>query len=193
VSPRVLKTMLALLKFSGFVDVQRDERDRRVTFYEPTGRMFRFVRQWLDYAVTSLDVLQPQMRRAELLRADPGFVERFLVLGGRDHIDDGPVASRAPKFVGFFGGREGASAVILSLMQAEFDRVAPPSRAAMARRFGLSKTQVTKIVAEGAALGFFSIDAAVPSSTAELRDEYARWISLELAFYARHMQPALAA
>jgi hypothetical protein len=95
-----------------------------------------------------------------------------------------------PKFVAFFGGREGASGVILAVMQAEFDDVPLPSRAALAHRFGLSKTQVTKIIAEGVALGFFSTDpAAVPSSTTELREEYRRWISLELAFYARHMQP----
>ena len=190
VSPRVLKTMLALLQLSGFVDVRRGEKDKRVKFYQPTDRMFGFVRQWLDYAVTSLDVLQPRMRRAEMLRDDPGFIERFLVNGGRDHVDDGPVASRMPKFVAFFGGREGASGVILAVMQAEFDDVPLPSRAALARRFGLSKTQVTKIIAEGVALGFFSTDpAAVPSSTTELREEYRRWISLELAFYARHMQP----
>jgi DNA-binding MarR family transcriptional regulator len=190
VSPRVLKTVLALLQFAGFVEVRRDEQDRRVKLYKPTDRMFGFVRQWLDYAVRSLDVLQPQMRRTAMLGDDPGFIERFLVSGGRDHIDGGPVAGRMPKFVGFYGGREGASAVILAVMQSEFDGVPPPSRAVIARRFGVSKTQITKIVAEGVALGFFSIDpAGVPFSTAELREDYGRWISLELAFYARHMQP----
>lgn len=59
------------------------------------------------------------------------------------------------------------------------------------KRFGLSKTQVSSIIDEGARLGFFRLDgAAVPLATPHLRDSYARGISIELAFYARHMRPA---
>jgi hypothetical protein len=40
-------------------------------------------------------------------------------------------------------------------------------------------------------LGFFTLDGTgVPAATQYLRDTYASWISIELAFYARHMQPA---
>lgn len=191
VSPRILKTMLPLLRLTGFVEVRRDEKDNRVKFYRPTARMFGFVRQWLDYAVNALDILQPQMKRAQMLRDDPGFMERFLVQGGRNHLDDGPVAERMPEFVAFFGNREGAASVILVVIQAEFDRTPVPSRAAIARRFGLSKTQITKVVGEGVTLGFLTVDVAgAPSSTDALRDAYGRWISIELAFYVRHMQPA---
>jgi hypothetical protein len=40
-------------------------------------------------------------------------------------------------------------------------------------------------------LGFFTLDGTgVPAATQYLRDTYASWISIELAFYAPHMQPA---
>jgi hypothetical protein len=75
-------------------------------------------------------------------------------------------------------------------MLSDIDGTSLPSRAHIAKRFGLSKTQVSNMIVEGAGLGFFSADATgTPRATAHLRDSYARWISIELAFYARHMQP----
>jgi len=190
VSPRVLKTTLAMLKLAGFVETRRSDIDRRSKFYCPTVRMHDFIRRWLTYAVNALDVLQPEMRRAQMLRNDPHFVERFLVAGGRDHIAGEPPADRMPDFICFFGRREGAAAVILALMLANIDRGPPPSRAHIAKRFGLSKTQVSSIIGEGMRLGFLvRDDAGTPSPTQYLRDSYSRWISIELAFYAQHMQP----
>lgn len=191
VSPRVLKTTLAMLKLAGFVETLRSDTDRRSKFYHPTARMYDFINQWLTYAVNALDVLQPEMRRAQLLRNDPHFVDRFLVAGGRDHVAGEPPADRMPEFIAFFGGREGAAAVILAVILADIDGAPPPSRAPIAKRFGLSKTQVSNIIGEGVRLGFLALDdAGVPASTRQLSDSYRRWISIELAFYARHMQPA---
>ena len=128
------------------------------------------------------------MRRGNLLRDDPTFVERFLVAGGRDHIDNEPPADRMPEFIGFFGAREGANAVILSVILAEIDATPMPSRARIAKRYGLSKTQVTNVINEGGRTGYFAVDAAgTPAATQKLHDDFSRWISIELAFYARHM------
>lgn len=188
VSPRVLKTTLAMLKLTGFIETVRSAVDQRSKSYRPTARMFNFVNQWLNYAVGSLDVLQPSMQRANKLRDDPHFVERFLVAGGRDHASATPPADYMPAFISFFGSREGAAAVILSVMQASFDSVPVPSRASIAKRFGLSKTQVSNVAGEGTKLGFFILDEAGQlSPTLYLLESYDRWISIELAFYARHM------
>jgi DNA-binding MarR family transcriptional regulator len=190
-SPRVVKTVLGLLKLSGMIKTSRDQADGRVKYYVPTARMDGFIEQWLTYAVNALDALQPDGRRMEMLRSDPGFAERFLVSGGRDHIDNEPPADRMPEFIGFFGACEGAAAVILAVMMADFGGAPLPSQAQIAKRFGLSKSQVSNVIAEGAKLGFFTLDAATaPSATPYLRDSYGSWISIELAFYARHMAPA---
>jgi hypothetical protein len=152
--------------------------------------MYDFIRQWLTYAVNALDVLQPEMQRAQLLRNDPHFAECFLVAGGRNHIDGEPPADRAPEFIAFFGAREGAAAVILAAMLADIDQQPLPSRADIAKRFGLSKTQVSNVIGQGMNLGFLTLDGGgVPAPTQHLRDSYCRWISIELAFYAQHMQP----
>jgi hypothetical protein len=79
---------------------------------------------------------------------------------------------------------------VLSVMQADIDGTPVPSRAAIAKKFGLSKTQISNVMAVGEAQGFFTLDSAgVPAATPRLRDRYGNWISIELAFYARHMQP----
>jgi len=193
VSPRVLKTTLALLKLTGFVQTVRSRTDGRSKSYRPTERMTGFVRQWLGYAVASLDALDPRMKRAALLDGDPTFIERFLVSGGRDHASNTPPADLMPDFIAFFGSREGAAAVILAVMQASFDGTSVPAQAQIARRFGLSKSQVSNIINEGIRLGYFAQDATgLLSPTPHLNDSYGRWISIELAFYARHMTPAAA-
>jgi DNA-binding MarR family transcriptional regulator len=190
VSPRVLKTMLALLKFTGFVETVRSSTDRRSKMYRPTARMGEFVNRWLSYAVGALDILEPEMQRTRMLREDPGFPDRFLVSGGRDHLAGTPPADRMPDFIAFYGARDGAGAAVLAVMLADIDGTPVPSRAAIAKKFGLSKTQVSNVMAVGEAKGFFTLDdAGVPAATQYLRDSYGRWISIELAFYARHMRP----
>ena len=191
VSPRVLKTMLALLQVTGFIQARRNSEDRRSKFYSPTERMHRFVKLWLTCAVGALDLLEPAMQRTMMLERDKGFADRFLVSGGRDHLIGTPPADRMPEFIGFFGAREGASAVTLVVMLADIDGTAVPSRAVIAKRFGLSKTQVSNVMAAGEELGYFALDAAAaPAATQHLRETFAKWISIELAFYAQHMQPA---
>jgi hypothetical protein len=187
-SPRVLKTTLAILKLAGFAKTAQNGSDRRSKTYIPTARWVDFTKSWLPHWVNALDVLQPDMQRARMFEQDPDCLRRFAASAGRDHMTGIPLIDRMPEFTCFFGKREGAIPVVLAVMLSDIDKAPPPSRAQIAKRFGLSKTQVTKVIAEGISLGFFTIDdAGVPAATAHLRDSYTRFLSIELAFYARHM------
>lgn len=190
-SPRVLKTTLTLLKLAGFVKTSRSTSDRRSKSYHPTPRMMDFVKKWIPHAVNALDAVQPDMQRAQMLQQDPDFIRRFAAAAGHAHATGVPLIDRLPEFTCFFGKREGAIPVVLAVMLSDIEDTPLPSRAQIAKRFGLSKTQVSNMVAEGTGLGFFSTDeTGTPHPTAYLRDSYARFISIELAFYARHMRPA---
>jgi hypothetical protein len=190
-SPRVLKTTLTLLKLAGFVKTSRNTSDRRSKSYQPTARMMDFVRNWMPHAVNALDALQPDMQRAQMFAQDPDFIRRFAAAAGREHATGIPLIDRMPDFTCFFGRREGAIPVVLAVMLSDITGTPLPSRAQIAKRFGLSKTQVSILVAEGEQLGYFAIsDAGVPSATPHLVDSYTRFVSIELAFYARHMRPA---
>jgi hypothetical protein len=79
--------------------------------------------------------------------------------------------------------------VILAVILAGTDGTPVPSRARIAKRYGLSKTQITHVIGEGERIGYFAVDAAgIAAATQKLRDDFSRWISIELAFYARHMR-----
>jgi DNA-binding MarR family transcriptional regulator len=189
ISPRVLKTALALLQISGYVKTVRNDSDRRSKSYQPTARIFEFVHQWLSYAVNTLDVLEPEMQRARLLREDPEFAKRFLVQAGRARLEDGPIVNRMPNYIAFFGRREGASAVLLAVALSHMDKTDVPSRNEIANRFSISKTQVNTILAEAEAEGFIRFAAGAPRPTELLLEAQRRWISIELATYVQAMRP----
>lgn len=190
-SPRLLKTTLTLLKLAGFIKTLRHPSDRRSKTYHPTPRMMDFVKSWMPHAVNALDALQPDIRRAQMLAEDPDFIRRFAAAAGHEHATGIPLIDRMPEFTCFFGKREGAIPVVLAVMLSDIDDTPLPSRAQIAKRFGLSKTQVSNMIAEGSRLGFFTTDeTGTPRATPYLRDSYGRFISIELAFYARHMRPA---
>jgi hypothetical protein len=96
-----------------------------------------------------------------------------------------------PEYIAFFGSRDGAGATLLAVTLADIDGTPVPNRAALPKAFGLSRTRVHNVLIKGEALGYFTLDdAGIPAATQHLRDNFSRWVSLELAFYARHMRPA---
>ncbi len=189
ISPRVLKTTLALLTLTGFVETSRGKTDSRQKFYHPTARMLGYARQRLSHAARALDVLEPHVQRLRMLEDNPEFFRRLVASGGRASIDGQPPAELMPEFMAFYGGQEGAAPLVFTVTLADIDGEAVPSRAAIARRFGLSKTQVSTLIAEAVRLGYFTLDdKGVPAATPELRGSFQRWVSIELAYHARHMR-----
>lgn len=89
--------------------------------------MDSFMQPWLRYATGTLDILEPETRRAHMLQDDAGFVDQFLVSFGRAHTTAIPLVERTPEFVTFFGARDGA--VLLPIMLADIDGTPVPSRA----------------------------------------------------------------
>src|SRR5260370_8420743 len=90
--------------------------------------MGQFVNLWLSYAVSALDSLEPEMQRTRMLWEDPGFPDRFLVSGGRDHLANPPPADRMPEFMALYGARDGAAPALLSVILAVIDRRPAPNR-----------------------------------------------------------------
>lgn len=189
IGPRVLKTMLALMTLTGLVRSRRGTTDSRQKFYHPTPRLLALARQRLVNAARALDILEPQLQRTRMMLDDPQAVRRMSVSAGREHTMGDPPTDRMPEFIAYYGGQEGAAPLVFTVMQADFDRTPLPSRAAIARRFGLSKTQVSNLITEGARQGYLTLDGrGVPAATPHLRDSFQRWISIELAYHARHMR-----
>lgn len=189
-TPRTVRSLLALLQVSGLVRRTVGRADRRQIFYHPTERMRAFVRDWLRYATAALDVLEPDMRRGSLV-GDPRFAEAFAVSGGRAHLEDPiPLADRVPTPLSSLRAMLGSYSVILAVLQARIEGTATPGSRRIAGRFGLSRSQVDRVVQAGLQRGLFvSDEEGRPVPTAALEESFRRWISIELAFYARHLRP----
>jgi hypothetical protein len=157
IGARVLKTMLALMTLARFVERRRDAADRRLRFYRPTRRMFDHARVAYGYAAGALDAIDPAMDRLGRLESDQQFFLSMLASAGRAHAE-APPDRLMPEFIGFIGNREGSGPVLAAIMQAEMLDLPVQSRAALAGRFGLSKSQATRIVGESVERGYLAVD-----------------------------------
>lgn len=183
---RVLKTMLSMLSLTRNVHVTRDALDRRVKIYTPTDKLFAVVHVRLAPIIAALAVLQPDIPRAAALQNDPLFLMRAVEAHGRLHAAWGLQLYHLAVLTDFAGSREGAGPVIYTVMLSDLDATPLPSIAAMAKRFGLSKTQVWSVLTEGECEGYFAkTETATFVATDKLRDQYSIWTSIELAFSTR--------
>lgn len=191
IGTRVLKTTLPLMALSGFVAVARDPGDRRVKIYTPTEKLFANVRARVVPIIDALQMLQPEIPRTTLLHSDPLFLMRALWRHGKTLLEGTSPYNFASEFVDFLSSREGAAQVVYAVMLADMEAKPLPSRASIAKQFGLSKTQVWAVFTEGERLGCFINDGtAVPVATDKLREDYYQWTAFELAFSARVLAPA---
>ena len=189
-SPRTVRTLLALMQVTGLIRKAAGQDDRRLAFYRPTDRMRAFMRDWLGYATAALDILEPDVPRAHRV-SDPAFVDAFTVSGGRAYLEDVvPLVDRVPAPFSLLRDMLGGYSVIVAVLLARIEGVPTPPNRRIAGRFGLSRSQVDRVLQAGRDAGLFASDGAgsvVP--TPALEDSFHRWIALELAFYAEHMRP----
>jgi len=182
---RVLKTMLPLSVLTGFVGVAFSPDDRRVKIYTPSAKLMAVAGARLVPVIVALQTLQPHVPRAALLRDDPMFALRALYRNGCFQREHRSLISDLSEFSVFAGGREGVGQIVYAVMLADMGAAPLPSRSALAKQFGLSKTQVWSVFAEGERLGYFvQAESGTPVATAKLRDQYAEWTALELAYCA---------
>jgi hypothetical protein len=147
------------------------------------------VRDWLGYGIAALEALEPERGWARMFAEDQNLTRRFLVSGGRDHLAERPLAELMPEPLADLRLQAGAFSVILAVLIAASDERVAPSRSEIARRFGMSKTQVSNVIAAAAARKLFVLDdAGRPTPSALLRDAYGHWVSIEVAYYAEHMR-----
>jgi hypothetical protein len=153
--------------------------------------MFEFYRQRVDGIIRLLDMLEPQGQYARSLHDDPELLTRFVVSSGRDQYRGRMAIERMRDFIAFLGGRDGATVVVLAVLLSAFAGRPTPSRVQISKRFGVSKSHILEVANQGARLGYFELgEDAVPSATTLLRENFSRWVSIELAFFARHLRLA---
>jgi hypothetical protein len=189
VSPRILKTTLSIGGVLGFFQRSRNPADGRSWLYRPTPQMLLFPHQWLLPAAHALDTLLPDRKRAERLEADPAILVYFFRSAGREFASGLQPMTLQPEFMSFYGQKEGGAVFTMGLLLAEIDGLPTPSRAEIAARYGLTKSQVNQLIVAGQAAGLLTVEAGMPRPTNALRDGHSEWVALSLAFLGHHLWP----
>lgn len=189
VSPRILKTTLSIGEVLGYFERSKNPDDGRSWLYRPTPQMLLFPHQWLLPATHALDTLVPDRRRGERLEADPAILVYFFRSAGREFASGLQPMTLQPEFMSFYGQKEGGAVFTMGLLLAEIDGLPTPSRAEIAARYGLTKSQVNQLIIAGQSAGLLEVEAGVPRSTKALRDGHSEWVALSLAFLGHHLWP----
>lgn len=190
--PRTVKTMLALLQLTGFVRVLASPDDKRVKHYQPSEKLYGYARDWVAAMADTLDVAEPGRARGRRIREDRPFFERTAVEAGRIHMSGGQPHPRAKNArIAELSARMGGASVICAVLIAAHDGAALDSAATLARRYALSKSQVSALLTQGHRRGLFGRDATdgfVP--TPLLLMSMGEWVSYEVALFAVAMDAA---
>lgn len=188
VTPRILKTTLSLATFSGFLTKSPNPDDRRSWLYTPTPLMMEHPFRWGMANALALDQLLPGKRRVERMqRRNRDDVIHLLRSAGREFAAGVQPMTVQLDFMEFWGHKEGAALFSLGLLSAEARGLPRPSRAQLATRFGLSKSQVTHLVATGRQLGLYTLEGGEVTPTDLLRAQHAEFAALCLVFLEPHM------
>jgi hypothetical protein len=144
--PRVLKTVLALLRLTGFVRLERGMRDKRLKLYRPTAKMIGFMQDWYSRSVGSFDKLNPNNDFGRRLRRDEALLGHIITAIAPPYMDNNiQLVGHFPALFELFAFDAGFPVAAL-MVQSHLNQVPMPSATAIAKRFGLSPSQIRVIL-----------------------------------------------
>jgi len=146
-SPRVLKTVLAMLRLAGLVSVSRSTADRRVKFYRPTAKLIDMMHQWYSQTFGCFDILTANgMNYAQRAGSEPQFLQQVILDIGRPYIEDGILLIRKFPLIYDLFSMDNGFIVCASMVRAHLDGAPAPSPAAIAKAFGSSASQMRNVL-----------------------------------------------
>jgi hypothetical protein len=189
ISKRTAQTTLQLLVHYGFAQMRIDPSDRRSRLYRAEPKLVQFLTDWIEASLIALRLLDVPAAQ----EATPRQLMPALTVSGSDaYAQDGYVFFPDPDFRHLFAEIEGGSLVVMAVVASAREGGPGPSRGDLARRFHMSRAQVTRIVAVGRESGLFGADeAGAPTVTARLEDTYLDCILKALGFLAFHYENGL--
>lgn len=186
-SPRVLKTVLAMLRLAGMVTVARSETDGRLKIYRPQPRMIELMQHWYGQTFGCFDILCGGGDYAGRVRADPQFLADVIVDIARPYIAlDILLVKQFPDIYDLFS-MDAGFIVGATLVEASLRNLPPPSANVIARGYGSSASQVRNILLMLQQRGLVTITAdGKIADSAPLVSLFCQHIARELSLYARY-------
>jgi hypothetical protein len=187
VGARAVRTALRLLQIGGLVVSTRSRRDGRLRIFQPTPTLLAQARDYYAIVFGVFDALAPGANIRSRLEEGPEFLSEILGRAGdailaRDFTPR-PEAAAFTQLLRL----DGASAILAFVVDCHWSRRRLPTPGQLAPLFQVSGSQ-TRVILKAAAdkaLIVLGLRGALLDASA-LADEYLRYYSQYLAFFARY-------
>jgi len=181
-SPRRVADLVSRLVKTGYLEQLPAPMDRRVRILRPTPKMIRQDQDWLVSHYIALQVMFPNPGYARIMARDPAFhLSQRVVARGLFPLA-AQIMARNPTIMGFMC-REAGMMIIIKLMQQAGPNPEMSQEIAYAdigARFGVSRTQVRKLLQEAEKIGLVRLTRAkaqMAQLTPALIDIFDRFIA----------------
>lgn len=163
-SPRRVADLVSRLIKTGYLDQAPAPADRRVRILQPTQKMIRQDQDWLVSHYIPLQVLFPSPGYGFIMRRDPAFHLTQRVVARSLFPLAAQIMARNPTIMQFMC-REAGIMIIIKLMQLAGPHPDVTQEIAytdIGARFGVSRTQVRKLLQEAEEIGLVRLTRARP-------------------------------
>jgi hypothetical protein len=200
-SPGRATAMLSLMRFASYVAPAAHPLDRRIRLLEPTDRLIDDHRRRLHAQLTALALLMPEGDAGLAHLDELDFAAEMAVSFGEAFRAGFRVLDAAPELAALADRNAGIIALMSILLAGAADDTMPPTRpvaisiSALAKRCGVSRPHIQKLLRDAAASGFIAVDPAEPQRVTvlpRLADAMQNFVASVLLFVAYMVRQALA-
>ena len=177
--PNRSQAIIALLRWGGYIEPTTDPADRRRKVMVPTARMTESFREMVRDQFTALSMAAPEYANAPRRLDDPAFFAAFLRRQHRGFLNGFRLTGLSPVAERFMDRNCGFPLLISLYLAGE----QPVSVSALARRFGVSRTHVMRLLADAEAEGL-ALREPAPRRLPGLADVVASFFGSGMLFNA---------
>lgn len=149
-SPRRIADLVSRLVKTGYLEKLSSPRDRRIRILAPTEKMIAQDQDWLVSHYVPLQVLFPDPGYAPIMQRDPAFQRTQRLVAAGLFPFAAQLMARNPTMMQFMT-REAGMMIVIKLLQLagpDHDAMREISYSDIGARFGVSRTQVRKLLEE---------------------------------------------
>lgn len=158
-SPRRIADLVSRLIKTGYLEQRSLVRDRRLRILTPTQKMIAQDQDWLVSHYVPLQVLYPEPGYRHIMQRDPAFQQRQRLVAASLFPFAAQLMARNPTML-LFMAREAGMMMLIKLLRlagSSADAVCEISYSDIGGRFGVSRTQVRKLLLEAEAKGLLHL------------------------------------
>jgi DNA-binding MarR family transcriptional regulator len=158
-SPRCIADLVSRLIKTGYLKQVSSPRDRRIRILRPTAKMIAQDQDWLVSHYVPLQVLFPDPGYAPIMQRDPNFQRAQRLAASHFFALEAQMMARNPTMMQFMM-REAGMMILIKLLQLAGptdDTTREISYSDIGARFGVSRTQVRKLLQDAEKAGLMRL------------------------------------